>query len=136
MASAAFELQTAIYAALLADAGVTAALGGAFVYDAVPRAAAYPYVTFGQTAANDWSTGTEDGEEHTVTLHVWSRAAGRRETQSIIAAVRTGLDNADLALPGHHLVNLQHEFSEARRDVEGEAYRGLVRFRAVTEPAA
>jgi hypothetical protein len=38
-------------------------------------------------------------------------------------------------MSGVRLVNLRHEFSEVRRDADGETSRGLVRFRAVTEPA-
>ena len=50
------------------------------VYDEVPLRAEFPYLTFGQTIERDWSTGTEPGQEHTFTLHVWSRARGRKET--------------------------------------------------------
>ena len=37
--------------------------------------------------------------------------------------------------PDHHLVNLRHEFSEARLDPDGDTFHGIVRYRAVTEPA-
>lgn len=134
MASAGFELQKAIYQSLTADAALTAMLGGARVYDAVPRGAAYPYVTLGQSSWRDWSTGSDDGEEHTLTLHVWSETSGYRETQHIMTRLRERLHDASLVLSGHHLVNLRHEYSEARREPGGESYRGIVRFRAVTEP--
>ena len=38
-------------------------------------------------------------------------------------------------LTGHRLINLRHEFSEARRDPDGETTHGIARFRAVTEPS-
>ena len=38
-------------------------------------------------------------------------------------------------LPDHHLVNLRHELSEARLDPDGDTFHGIVRYRAVTEPA-
>ena len=88
MADASWALQKAVHAALVGDADVLAALGGARVYDHVPRGAAYPYVTIGQTSVRDWSTGSGDGGEHTLTLHVWSKAAGRGETQAVIGAIR------------------------------------------------
>jgi Protein of unknown function (DUF3168) len=134
MASAAWALQQAIFAALTADAGLVALLGGPRVYDDVPTRAEFPYVTFAQSQERDWSTGSEAGGEHILTLHVWSRGGGRKETAEIMGAVREVLHDAALELSGFRLANLRHEFSDARRDPDGETYHGIVRFRAVTEP--
>lgn len=134
MASAAWALQKSIFVVLMGDAGVTGLLGGARIYDDVPRGVDYPFVTFGNSTVRDWSTGSDGGGEHIVTLHVWSRANGRRETHEIMGALRTALHDEPLSLDGHRLVNLRHEFSEARRDPDGETYHGVVRYRAVTEP--
>jgi hypothetical protein len=134
MTDASWALQKAVHAALVADADVLALLGGARVYDHAPRGTAYPYVTIGQTTVRDWSTGSENGGEHVLTLHVWSKAAGRGETQAVIGALRSALHDQALELDGHRLVNLRHEFSEARREPDGERFHGLVRLRAVTEP--
>ena len=49
---------------------------------------------------------------------------------------RAALHDQPIAVADHRLVNLRHEFSEARRDADGETYHGIVRYRAVTEPAA
>lgn len=135
MASAGFEVQKAVHATLTADASLLSLLGGPHIYDDVPRGATYPYLTFGQSTVRDWSTGQEDGHEHFLTLHVWSRANGQRETHQIISAVKEVLHDAPLSVAGHHLVNLRHEFSDAMRDADGETYHGIVRYRAVTEPA-
>ena len=78
MPSSSWALQKAIHAQLIADAGLTALLGGPRIYDDVPRQPAFPYVTYGGCTVRDWSTGTDDGDEHTVTMHVWCRAAGRK----------------------------------------------------------
>ena len=134
MSSASWALQTAIHTALSSDAAVLEALGGARIYDDVPRGVVYPYVTFGPSSVRDWSTGTEAGDEHAVTLHVWSRSAGRREAEKIMTAIRAALHDRPLALAGHLLANLRCESSEARRDPDGETYQGSVRLRAVTEP--
>jgi hypothetical protein len=45
------------------------------------------------------------------------------------------LHDQPLTLVDHDLVNLRHEFSEARPDPDGDTYHGIVRYRAVTEPA-
>lgn len=134
MTSSSLELQKSIHLALSADAGVTALLGGAKVYDDIPRAVEPPYLAIGESSVRDWSTGSEPGEEHVLTLHVWSRAAGKKETYEILHAVRQALHDAALAVSGHRLVNLRHEFTDARREPDGETYHGLVRYRAVTEP--
>lgn len=134
MADASFALQQAFHARLTADAPLLALLGGPRIYDDVPQCAEFPYVTFGQSTERDWSTGSEDGREHTVTLHVWSRAHGRKEAVAVLAAARAALHDNSLTLVGHRLVNLRHEFSDARRDTDGETYHGTARFRAVTEP--
>lgn len=134
MASAGFEVQKAIHAKLTGDLTVVGLLGGARVYDEVPRGADYPYLTLGQSTLRDWSTGSEDGHEHLLTLHVWSRANGRREAHEIMSAVQEALHDAPIPVSGHRLVNLRHEFSDALRDSDGETYHGIVRYRAVTEP--
>jgi hypothetical protein len=70
MASPGWVLQKAIYEALVANAALVALLGAPRVYDDVPRGAAFPYVTFGPSVVRDWSTGSEGGTEHLLTLHV------------------------------------------------------------------
>lgn len=133
--SAALALQSAVFAILSANTELNALTGGgARIYDDVPPATPYPYVSFGQTIERDWSTGSEDGREHTFTLHVWSRSPGRAQVHAIAAVIRASLHQAGLTISGHRLVNLRHELTDARREPDGETYRAIVRFRAVTEP--
>ena len=134
MATASWALQQAIFDALTGDAPLIALLGAARIYDDVPQRTPHPYVTIGQSTIRDWSTGTDDGAEHLLTLHVWSRAGGRREAHEIMGALRDAVHDRLLPLAGHRLVNLRHELSEARREADGDTYHGIVRFRAVTEP--
>lgn len=134
MSSASWELQMAVHAALSANTALTGLLGGSRVYDDVPRGVEFPYVTLGESTVRDWSTGSEDGQEHVLTIHVWSRATGEREVSQIMAAVRDVLHDTALSVTDHRLINLRQDFSDARRDADGETYRGIVRLRAVTEP--
>lgn len=134
MGSASRALQAAIQDVLSRDEGLRAALGGARIYDYVPRKVDFPYMTFGEISVRNWSTGTDLGEEHSITFHIWSRAAGRGEVHDIASAVRAALHDRQLIIPGHRLINLQHEYSESGRENDGEHFKGLVRFRAVTEP--
>lgn len=134
MTAASWALQRSIYQALTGSSELTSLLGGDRIFSDAPPAAQFPFMTFGQTVTLDWSTGSEDGTEHSVTLHVWSRADGAEEVHEILEATRTALHDQTLALEDHYLVNLRHEFMEARLDPDGETMHGIVRYRAVTEP--
>jgi hypothetical protein len=113
---------------------LTSLLRGVRVYDDAPQAASYPFITLGQSVVRDWSTGTEDGAEHDLTLHVWSRSGGKKQVRRIIEAIRAVLHDRPLTRADHHLVNNRHEMSEARLDPDGDSFHGIVRYRAVTEP--
>jgi hypothetical protein len=133
--AAAAALRAAIHAALAADAPLGVILGGAKVYDEPPKAADFPYVTIGEARVNDFSTGTERGEEHQLTLHAWSRQGGHKEAHLITGALLQALHDAPLTLADHRLVNLRFTLADVRREADGRTYHALVRFRAVTEPA-
>jgi hypothetical protein len=127
-------LQKAMRARLAGHAPLTALLGAPAVYDDVPQGTREPYVTFGDIATSDWSTKESRGEEHFVTLHVWSRERGRKQAYDIIAEIDSALDGASLALDGHRLINLATTFWTVVRQAPSELYRGVVRLRAATEP--
>ncbi len=135
MSSSAASLRAAIHDALVADGALTSLLGGAKIYDEPPRAAASPYVTLGEARVNDFSAGSELGEEHQLTLHAWSRQGGHREAHMIAGALLAALDDAPLSPDGCKLVNLRFSLADVRREADGRTYHALVRFRAVTEPA-
>jgi hypothetical protein len=134
MSNPGWDLQKAAYGALAGDAPLTGLLGGQHIYDHVPQDAAFPYVVIDEMRLNDWSTGTERGSEHILMLHVWSRYRGKRETYEIGDAIRERLDDAELTLEDNRLVNLMHQFSDLKRDEDGETWHAVLRFRAVTEP--
>ena len=136
MPAAAVALRAAIHNALTADGAVTAALGGARIFDAPPRDAAYPYVTLGEARILDASVDAGAMQEHQLTLHAWSRQGGHKEAHVIAGALLQALDDAPLALAGHRLVNLRFAIADIRREADGRTYHALVRFRAVTEPSS
>jgi hypothetical protein len=131
--SAANALRTAVFAALTTDAALLAALGGARIFDVPPAAPEFPYVTLGEAQLLDWSTATEAGHEHRLTLSVWSRQGGHGQAHALAHLVEQALHDAPLELAGHRLVNLRFAGAEIRREAGGRTYRALVRFRAVTE---
>jgi hypothetical protein len=135
MTTATAALRAAIHDALVADTALTSLLGGPSVFDEPPRDASFPYVTLGEARIADFSTGTDAGEEHQLTLHAWSRQGGHREAHTIAGALLQALDDAPLTLADHRLVNLRFAVADVRREADGRTYHALVRFRAVTEPA-
>lgn len=134
-ASTGWSLQRGVYQALAGSPALGSLLGGTRIYDDPPQAASYPFITLGESTLRDWSTGTEDGAEHLLTLHVWSRSGGKKQVQDIIEEIKSALHDRPLSLIDHHLVNLRNEFSEVRPDPDGDTFHGVVRYRAVTEPA-
>jgi hypothetical protein len=133
--AASAALRTAIYDALTADAALVNILGGPKIYDEPPRAAAFPCVTLSEARIADFSTGSEPGEEHQLTLHAWSRQGGHAEAHRIAGALLQALDDAPLNLADHQLINFRFAVADVRREADGRTYHALVRFRAVTEPA-
>ncbi len=129
----ALDLQGAIHAALTGHSGILTALGGPNVFDDVPQRTPFPYVTIGDIETRDWDTQTSTGHEHIVTLHVWSNHHGRKQAQTILAEIDDALDDRNLLLQDHLLVNLHVIFWSALRDLDDQTYHGIVRLRAVTE---
>src|SRR5512140_2234142 len=95
---ASWALQRSVYRALADSSDLTTLLGGARIYDDAPQGAAFPVIPLGQSVVRDWSTGTEDGAEHDLTLHVWSRAGGKKQVHAIIESLRAVLHDQPLVL--------------------------------------
>ena len=134
MSDAVWALQRALYQTLSADAGIQALLGApARIYDDPPPDAAFPYLVIGATQASDWK-GVDGGLQHDFRLHAFSRYAGRREVKEISGAVYDALHEAAFPVDGHRLVNIRFVFADAFRRQDGEAYHGVIRFRAATQP--
>ncbi len=130
---AAAALQAAIHARLIGDTSVTTLLGGPKVHDRTPPEEAFPYVTFGAAASQDWSTGTERGDDHLIIINVWSRSQGKKQVLDIAGAVIASLETAALAPAGHRVVLLRLMGMDANYDSGLRGYRATVRFEALTE---
>ncbi|MCB1386556.1 MAG: DUF3168 domain-containing protein [Nitratireductor sp.] len=134
--SAALELQAAIVSALRQAPGLLTALGGPHIYDDVPDTRRPPYVQIGSVETLDWSTGTEEGEEHFVEIAAWSETNGRQAVALLAEAIRLALAALAGPLPGHALVNLSHEATRTEPVSGDRHFRAILSFRAVTEPLA
>lgn len=131
--SPAIALRKAIRARLVADAALTASLGGAKIFDEAPRGAEPPYVLLADVRIRDWSATESRGAEHLLILSAISIQRGVAEALAIAETIVALLDEAPLPLEGHHLVDLRHQASETRREQNGRFARVDLRFRALTE---
>jgi hypothetical protein len=119
--------------ALRADATLQASVGTR-VYDYIPRETAYPYVVYHITESDDWDTTTDNGEEHSVYVHVWDDKEGSKRARKIMQRIYELLhDVTAYTLTDHTLVNCRRVSRTMER--EGQLYHGIGLFRAVTEEA-
>lgn len=126
------ELQGAIIQRLKADPGVTTLIAGR-VYDSVPNAAPFPYVSYGPVDSNDDDAECITGFAIFIQLDAWSRAVGFPEVKKIADAVRAALHDAPLALSVNALVFLEHRQTNVRRDPDGLTSHASLQFEASVE---
>lgn len=126
MASASVEFQQAIVALLKADAAVSAAVGTR-VYDGAPADATYPFITIGESTIIDDGATCINGNEETLTLHIWASDQARVwPCKEIVAAVREALRGAALALTTHACAGIRLEAAQQLRDPDGITAHGVV----------
>ncbi len=123
-------LQAAVFAALDADAALTA-LVGTGIYDAVP-AGSVPdiYVRLGAETVREASDGTGAGAVHFLTVSVITTNPGFASAKAAAAAVSDALHDAELTLTRGNLVSLRFERATARRIDAASARQIDLRFRA------
>jgi hypothetical protein len=131
--TAANALLQAIHARLAGDPGLTALIGADGIHDRLLPRPKLPAIVFGELETRNLSTGTEGGEEHFLTLEVWSEGEGRRQALEIAGRVTGLLDDAELVPEGTALVSLLRISERSRREPKTRAFRVELRFRAVTE---
>jgi hypothetical protein len=133
MSATANALLQAIHALLAEDPQLTSMIGSDGIIDRLVSGQHLPCLVIAELTTDDYSTATEPGEEHRLTLQVWSEAQGQRQAQSIAGRVRALLGDASPTLEAGTLVNLQHVSTRARREAKTRLFCAEMRFRAVTE---
>lgn len=128
-----WAIQTAIYSQLTGTAAVMALVTG--VFDDVPQGTDYPYIVIGEDTGIEWDTDDSRGTSATLTVHVWSRVAGKRETKQIMEAIYDALHRAPLPVSGMTTVTCHWEFGETFLDADGETRHGVTRYRLIIEEA-
>lgn len=126
-------LQQWLFDNLSRQAKISALIGKDKVFDHVPTQTSFPYITLGHSLIYDWSTSSDHGEEHFLTIHIWAKGTGRKQVLEIISAVSDALDVAEAEQAGFNLINLTSMGMEARYEDSRNTYHGVMRYRAVTE---
>lgn len=132
-------MQVVIGAALVADAAVLSALGGAEnVFDKVPDPVLYPHVRIGEQLCNGDDHGDcGKGWELYETVHIFSRARSpRNEVNSIAAAVRAVMVEGTLAPTGYVVVEAQLESLRTFMERDGSTAHGVLTVRYLIDAAA
>lgn len=107
------------------------------IYDYVPPSSVFPYISFGAMTSIDSDNKSHDGQEFTLQIHVYDKAAGKKTTNTIMQNVYSALHhyNSSLAMTGFECVFIRCEFSEISVEVnegDGDHYQhGVMRFRAL-----
>lgn len=89
----------------------------------------FPYAVIGHDTLAPFDTDDKTGASATVTIHVWSRAAGFKECKGIMGEIYARLHRAVLTKTGVTVVDSLWEFSDAFIDVDGETRHGVTRYR-------
>ena len=126
-------LKAGLRGLLVADAALSALLGGPKVHDEVPRGAATPYIAFGDASCRDNGTVSDAGHVTELQLVVWSRQGGTHEALTIADRAAGLIEDAAPTLSGHRLVNARVTATDVRRQPEKGLTRVALRLRLVTE---
>lgn len=120
--SASLAMQKLMVAVLQAIPGI----GG--VYDGPSPDAAAPYLVVGGDIVSDWSTKTETGHEHRVSINAWDAGPGSAGAKRLLAAVEAALAGLSGSADGHAIVSVRLLRSFVLTDPEGWS-QGVAEFR-------
>jgi phenylpyruvate tautomerase PptA (4-oxalocrotonate tautomerase family) len=132
--NAALSLQQAMRSTLLAHVPLVTLLGGAHIFDELPRGEHPPLVAFTDIETRDWSVSGQKAHEHFITIEVTTNERSRAMAQKIAQEIETALDLANLSLVDHRLINLRNIFWSVSRRKSTDTFGATLRFRAATEP--
>lgn len=120
--SASLVVQRLLVTALAGVPGVTG------VYDGPPADAVAPYLVIGADLVTDWSTKTETGHEHRITITVWDAGPGTARAKAVMGAVETAVAALTGVRDGHVVVSARLLRTLVLTDAEGWS-QGIVDFR-------
>lgn len=133
MADPSFALQAAIIAALAADAGVTALVPVARIYDEPPQNQTFPYIYLGEAQVLPEKYDQVDGSEPHLTIHAYSRRPGFGEVKRVTAAIVAAIDDQPPDVTGFAVIEFLLEQINYLHDPDGVTRHAAIVFRAVID---
>jgi hypothetical protein len=105
------------------------------VYDDVPYLPEgmprnnFPYVVIGDDDTSAWDTDDTLGKEIDISIDIWSRAAGFKQTKAIMGEIYDILNRGALTKTGYNIVDCLCTESQALRDPDGITRHGVMVFK-------
>ena len=115
-------VQQAVMTLLQNDSTLGAQING--VFDHVPDKTSFPYIVLSETESRDWSTTTRAGQEHRMTLSVYSRYGGKKQVQQITERVYALLHEVTVSITGDSCVLCRFQLQEITLLNDGRTYQG------------
>lgn len=133
----AWPLQEALFDLINADPACTGYFDDR-IYDSPPpfSATAEPeglYLTMGDEEAQDWSTGSEEGCLHVVTLNVHAPRRGFSEAKQAAGALSDAVMGSTLSLSRGRVINIRFVDARTKREEKNALRRIELRFRITLE---
>lgn len=132
MSDATLPLQAALVNRLQEDTAVKAIINRR-VYDAVPKAAVMPYVSFGPWQVDPEIAQEYEGSDNFIQIDGWAAGPQSVEVKRLGKAIRDALV-APLAVEGNRVIVFQVERTQYLRDPDGITQHAVISIRARTEP--
>lgn len=122
----------AIHTALVSDPSFSGVVGNR-VYTAVVKNPTFPYCVI-RTSSAPYDTKGFNGSEIMVTLQVFSRYNGSKETLEILGHAYNALHDQNITVTGANLVNLRFDNGgDAVPEPDGKTWQGLATYRIVLQ---
>lgn len=136
---ASFEnaVQEAIYNAIAGNVDISA--NSIDVLDDVPQPFdgetndRFPYITIGEDNHVSIDTDLENMNLVSISVHIWSRSQGRKETKTIQGYVYNTLQRANLTGDGYKFINIMQDSSASFLDADGLTRHGVQVFNLIIE---
>lgn len=123
--SVSVELQKAIFVKLSASTELSDIIGTRLLDHVPDNYDVFPFVTIGEDVLTNWDDDTQNGFDVSVTIHVWSRYPGRKETKEIQGIIYSQLHQQDLTITGYNHVLTNQTNQTTTLDPDGKTYHGV-----------
>lgn len=129
MSNCLLEFQKAVYDQLMNNSVLMALVTD--VYSHVPQETRYPYLVMNKGQSDDFRTRTTSGIRVQLTIKLYSRYHGAKESFDILSEVKRVLNNASLSMTGCSLVSLRFDSNSLQQANDGVLWQGESVFNAV-----